>query len=324
MLSSSAPMPLLSISSKETIEKCALLKLRPSDVFICSYPKSGTTWMQHIVLSLLLRHKANMKEDPIPDYNHVSDYAPFFEIDAHWEQQGPELASSVRENHARLGTRVFNTHLRFDMLPKCGGGGGRFIYLIRSPLDTCVSFYHHLVHQVEGGYEGTFAEFFQDWIRGNIAFGSWIHHILSYASAFANGEKEQSSTSQVTLGDGRKIFLVSYEEMIADLPGVVFHLKEFLELNVTPEQREEMLPSFSFQSMKEDLGRFQPQSVQWKNGFVFLRRGVAGDSSAIVSEQQRKDFRKWVDREKLEEILSELLAESNPQMFHKMVSPLAL
>lgn len=122
-----------------------------------------------------------MTNDPIPDYNHVSDYAPFFEIDAHWE--GPELASRVRENHARLGTRVFNTHLRFDMLPH---GSGKFIYLIRSPLDTCVSFYHHLVHQVEGGYEGTFAEFFQDWIRGNIAFGSWIDHILSYASCGKN------------------------------------------------------------------------------------------------------------------------------------------
>jgi hypothetical protein len=259
-------------------------------------------------------------KDPIPDYTHVSDYAPFFEIDAHWEE-GPELASRVRENHARLGRRVFNTHLRFDMLPR---GGGKFIYLIRSPLDTCVSFYHHLVNQVEGGYEGTFAEFFQDWIRGDIAFGSWVDHILSYASAFANGEKETRSSCQVNLGDGRKIFLLSYEEMIADLPRVVFDLQDFLELNLTPEQRQEMLPSFSFQSMKEDLDRFQPQSVQWKNGFLFLRKGVAGDSSAIVSEQQRKDFCKWVDRVKFEETLSDLLAESNPEVFRKMASLLVL
>jgi hypothetical protein len=275
--------------------------------------------MQHIVLSLFLRHKANMK-DPIPDYNHVSDYAPFFEIDAHWE--GPELASSVRENHARLGTRVFNTHLRFDMLPQ--QGPGKFIYLIRSPLDACVSLYHHLAHQVEGGYDGTFPEFFNDWMNGRVVFGSWVDHVLSYAMALANGGRQCGSTGQAKLGNGRKILLLSYEEMMADLPRALLDLQEFLELTVTPEQRQEMLPSFSFINMKQDLDRFQPKSVQWKNGFVFLRKGVCGDSWAIVSEQQRKDFSKWIEEEQVEELLSELLAESNPKVFSKIGSLLLL
>ena len=50
-------MPLLPISSPKTVTKCRNLPLRASDVFICSYPKSGTTWTQQIVLSLLLADK---------------------------------------------------------------------------------------------------------------------------------------------------------------------------------------------------------------------------------------------------------------------------
>ncbi len=306
-------MPLLPISSKETIEKCSSLNLRSSDIFICSYPKSGTTWTQHIVLSVLLRHKANASKESISTYNHVSEYAPFFEIDAHWE--GPELAHRIQECHSRLGYRVFNTHLRFDMLPE---GSGKFVYLVRSPLDTCVSFYHHLAHQVEGGYEGTFPIFFRDWIRGVIAFGSWVDHILSYASAF--GESTEGSGDRVKLVDGREFLLVSYEEMIADLSKVVDNLVDFLELNVTAEQRQEMLPTFTFQSMKANLDRFQPQSVQWKDDFSFLRRGVAGDSSAIISEEQRRDFQEWIDSEKFMEILSGLLKESNPEVFQRLES----
>ena len=78
-------MPLLPITSSTTILKCKELPLRASDVFICSYPKSGTTWTQQIVLSLILADKryapANTtaaavlaKRDKVDDteYNHVS------------------------------------------------------------------------------------------------------------------------------------------------------------------------------------------------------------------------------------------------------------
>ena len=71
-------MPLLPITSVETLKKCANLPLRSDDVFICSYPKSGTTWTQHIVISLLLCEHKKKKEkkkgskDIEMEYQHVS------------------------------------------------------------------------------------------------------------------------------------------------------------------------------------------------------------------------------------------------------------
>jgi hypothetical protein len=38
-------MPLLTISSPVTVAACAAFSLRSTDIFICSYPKSGTTWL---------------------------------------------------------------------------------------------------------------------------------------------------------------------------------------------------------------------------------------------------------------------------------------
>jgi hypothetical protein len=38
----------------------------------------------------------------------------------------------------------------------------------------------------EGGYSGTFDQFFKDWISNKIIFGSWIKHLKEYLAAAAD------------------------------------------------------------------------------------------------------------------------------------------
>ena len=274
--------------------------------------------MQHIVLSLLLRHDAadsnHQNSSIIPAYRHVSDYAPFFEIDAHWDRN--DLASWIQANHQRLGRRVFNTHLRWDMLPSDhpeneeessssgGGGSSKFIYIVRSPLDVCVSFFFHLSHQVEGGFAGSFDEFFMDWVDGKVAFGTWMDHVLSYLPAFSDQESESTGR--------RQFLLVSYDEMLQDLPTVLQKLVVFLELNVGVEEQRALLPSFSFDHMKVESDRFQPKSVAWKNQFSFLRRGISGDASSMIMEDQRRLFAEHLQARDFKKLVTDGLGIHSP------------
>lgn len=313
------PMPLLSISSNSTIQKCANLPLRDTDIFICSYPKSGTTWMQHIVLSLL----RSQSDNTIPPYGHVSDYAPFLEIDPHWDDNSDGLALWIQEKHQTLGRRVFNTHLRYEMLPaqrnsnsstSVGVGvpdsssSSKFIYLVRSPLDVCVSFYYHLSHQVEGGFEGNFDTFFQEWLYGRTAFGSWADHVMSFVPGLAANDPR------------RKFLFLTYEELVQDLPTVVSRIVDFLELdNVSVEKQALLLPIFTFAHMKSNINLFQPKSVSWKNQFCFLRNGQSGNSMSILSNAQIETFQKELQRRDFERILFNDLGQTNADVLEKII-----
>ena len=106
----------------------------------------------------------------------------------------------------------------------------------------------------------------------------------SYAPAIANGT----------------VLLVRYEDMIQDLQGSVERLITFLELDDEllgngMEDVQELLPSFTFESMKKDLDRFQPKSVTWKNNFQFLRKGMVGENKVDLGIEERQAFQEHLE-----------------------------
>ena len=264
---------------------------------------------------------------------------------------------------------MFNTHLRWDMLPKqretCSNtsqnnnnhighdgstkrlnenGGdiqkerpqcGKFIYITRNQIDVVASFYHHLSNQKEGTYTDTFETFFRDWMDGRIPFGSSLHHLISFAGAFADNMYETtfdgndsihdngggSSTSSSDVND-QPLLLLSYEQMKANLHTEVLRIISFLNLTIPSHVLEdEILPSFEFSSMKNNIEKFQPKSVGWLNGFQFLRRGVTGDGKKLLllngngsyggdeSSELMDAYYDWVEREEYRSTISSVLQD---------------
>ena len=96
-------------------------------VFIASYPKSGTTWMQAIVFHILSKHPLE----------HISNFSPFVETNGTWDASG-QVKNIYRQTQELVGWRAFNTHLLPEMLPE--SPNFKFIYVIRNGKDVAVSF----------------------------------------------------------------------------------------------------------------------------------------------------------------------------------------
>ena len=93
----------------------------PSDVFIATYPKCGTTWVQQIVHSL--RTHGDM------DFDDISAVVPWLEMCLDLEQD------PYAEQRGR--PRAFKSHLSARDVP----AGGRYINVVRDPKSVLVSFY---------------------------------------------------------------------------------------------------------------------------------------------------------------------------------------
>jgi hypothetical protein len=107
--------------TKEEIAAGMALKLRPTDVVITPFAKSGTTWMQQIVHTL--RTRGDM------DFDDISRVIP-------WIETSPALGIDLNAEQ-RAEPRAFKSHLGYGEVPK----GGRYINVVRDPADALVSMY---------------------------------------------------------------------------------------------------------------------------------------------------------------------------------------
>lgn len=244
--------------------------------------------MQAIIYNLLSNGNQNFK--------HISDYSPFFEIEKNWvvpkegEHGDIEMKDMYEDNHRQLNWRVFNTHLRWDMMPK--EPNMRYIYVVRNGKDVALSFFQHLSNQDDSDcFTGSLLDFVSEWCDGKIPFGNWINHLQSWMDAY------QKYNSVVMDGAARPvILLVRYEDMIQQPLKCVLRIIQHMELNISTERAQELLQYVSFDYMKAHKVQYMPISVPWKEGYSFIRNGKVGDSANYFTEEHNAAYNKMIQR----------------------------
>ncbi|KAL4559340.1 hypothetical protein LXL04_031478 [Taraxacum kok-saghyz] len=145
-------------------------KSQPSDIFLASAMKSGTTWLKALMFSTINRHRYSFSDHPLLHHGPHSSF-PLLDFETHPITDFTHLPSP----------RLFATHFPRTLLPSCITYSCKFVYVCRDPKDVLISKWHFMSNHrskdlppllLEDAFE-LFCEEISD-------YGPFWEHVLSY------------------------------------------------------------------------------------------------------------------------------------------------
>lgn len=227
---------------------------RSSDIFIVTYPRSGTTWMQNILYQMTSAGDLN--------FNHISEKIPWFEFI-------PYLRRKINDEEA---PRIFKTHLTYKKIPK----GSKYIYVHRNGIDVAISYFKF--YQSHRGFKGTFNQFFNMFLNGRVLYKSWFKNVFEWYKR----------------ADKTNVLFVSYSDLKNNFEQTVKAIADFIEIDLYPDKLNQVVSRCSFEFMKKNEEKFDAiTELLLQQGIkrnAFIREGKEGAGIESITDEQKKLF----------------------------------
>ncbi|XP_019632269.1 PREDICTED: sulfotransferase 6B1-like [Branchiostoma belcheri] len=255
--------------SKETLDAIPDYPVRDDDIFIVTYPKTGTNWMMEIV-SKVMKAAGKMAT---PEEHSMWCF----------ELQMPGLDEKPRHELIKdaPSPRIIHTHLQRQLAPKMVAnptGKIKVIVVMRNPKDTAVSFYHYEKKMfkeysrpgdvVPKRYE-SWEAYADNFLKGKVIFGDFYDHVLGWWQ----------------MKDDRHFLFLKYEDMKKDLRSVVSEVASFLETSLDDAAVTNIADSCTFNTLKAAWSN--SGSVMKEN---ICRKGVIGDWKSMFTPEKNEAY----------------------------------
>ncbi|ERE85550.1 amine sulfotransferase [Cricetulus griseus] len=251
-----------SLVKMDIVENMDKHEIRDDDVFLVTYPKSGTVWTQQILSLIYFDGHRNGTENVS-----TIDRAPFFEYNNH------------NLDFAKIPSpRIFASHLPYYLAPKgLKKKKAKILYVYRNPKDVLTSYFHFSNLMTILQAADSIEVFMQTFLDGNVVGSRWFDHI--------KGWYEHRHDFN--------IMFQSYEDMKKDLRSSVLKICSFLEKELSEDDVDAVVRQATFQNMKSDP-RANYEDVKTeigaRNDGGFLRKGTIGDWKRHLTVEQNERF----------------------------------
>ncbi|XP_070555619.1 sulfotransferase 1B1-like [Ptychodera flava] len=259
--------------------KVKKMEIRHDDLFLISYPKSGTHWLMRIITLIL------NGSDFDADCRHASAVPSLVEMLLSQEGDDPGMLMAKKNRglpmdfspNSMESPRFLTTHAPYDLLPtQFHEKRPKLIYIARNPKDLVVSAFSHFSIRSRHIYD-EFSELLEEFLAGQAIanFGHWGSHVLDWW-------KRRHE---------HNVLYVKYEDMRKDLKAGIKNIAEFIGKGLTPEDVDKIAHHCSFEYMKNaPQGDTFMKAMGWKEN-PFVRRGKVGEwkETFIVAQNEMMD-----------------------------------
>ena len=248
------PLLRLTLRAAEDLALATRFRLRPDDVFLVGFPRSGLTLLQMALVELTTGGETA--------FAHLASVSPTLEL---------ELVRGAPAHLEKLPSpRLLKSHLTYERLPR----GGRVIYLARDVRDVAVSARRYC--GLLAGRDPDLDSFLRDFVRGHPALGgTWFEHLRSWWPHRRDPD----------------ILFLDYDEAVADLPGALRRVAGFCGLALDERDLPRLLERCSFEHMQRHEARFDSR-LRHLGGPVetFVRKGKAGLGKVELPSRHRDEM----------------------------------
>ncbi|KAJ0180699.1 hypothetical protein K1T71_004103 [Dendrolimus kikuchii] len=274
------------------------MKIRPTDVIVASYQRSGTTWLQELVW-MVLNDVDFERSNAVPlverysfldQFMYINDSANEYFLRSNGNT--PEIRYMLDEffntpAHKKIenvpGPRFIKTHLPMSLMPRQALDIGKVVYVARDPRDVAVSSYFHAkLFNHTYDYKGDFKQFW-----------NYFYNDLYTLTPFFEHVKEAW-----TLRSHPNMLFVFYEEMLKDLPATIKKVSNFFGKHLTEQQSSELCEHLRIENFKKNksvnfetlksLNILSPEES-------FIRKGKAGGWKDYFDEEMTKQAEEWIE-----------------------------
>ena len=227
-----------------------------NDIIVACQARSGTHWIMQIALQIA--YLGDAEYDYIYDIVAWPDYLPGASIKL---TESPPLSPT--------GLRVIKTHSPAQSVPV--NDAAKYIVIIRDPKEVLVSLYHFAPQAFAffGVQTGTPEYWVEKFLRKQVPGGWWVDHTASWWA----------------LHDRPNIHIVTFNELKADAQREIDRISAFLGVELSAEQRQQVIEKSSFAYMKAINDRFSP--IVGNTGVLsVIREGKTGVGSDLFTKEQ--------------------------------------
>jgi hypothetical protein len=226
--------------------------------FVCSYPRSGNTWMRYLLSDVLLQNQGVKTTTElaqpariIPDYYNDLITARAATTSA---------AGYLIKTHDTIFTLQQRVGVDSDVC-QC-----RYLYLFRTPEDVLVSLFHYTLWEtyIRSNSGGDIDLFCLEY------FPAWIEHVTSYLDA---------------IEDGAAIYLVCYEELLRQPAAVLSETLRWLGIPHTTDTVQRAESNMRFGNLQAMEAR------SYRGGSRIFRRGVKGSGTSELKPDTLSQIR---------------------------------